>query len=123
MAPPAADIDILTTSTAEVNFGQGIKKANTSRLATPLKNSGSLDQYQSFDVTNVIGREFSELQLSSILNDDAKIRDLAITGQSFDMTLVFALTYFQFLNEVLCSSVTRTSPLRTKRSWDRDWAN
>jgi len=79
MAPPAADVDILTTSTAKVHFDQGIKKANGSQLSTPLKNSGSLDQYSSFDVTNVIGREFPQLQLSSILSDDAKIRDLAIT--------------------------------------------
>ncbi|EXJ77834.1 hypothetical protein A1O3_08993 [Capronia epimyces CBS 606.96] len=46
---------------------------------TPLKYSGTLDQYKSFDVTAVIGREFPELQLSSILNDNAKVRDLAIT--------------------------------------------
>jgi alpha-ketoglutarate-dependent taurine dioxygenase len=45
---------------------------------TPLTYSGTLDRYQSFDVTSVIGREFPNLQLTEILNDDAKIRDLAI---------------------------------------------
>lgn len=46
----------------------------------PLKYSGSLDEYASFDVTPVIGREFPEAQLSEILKEDAKIRDLGITG-------------------------------------------
>jgi len=45
----------------------------------PLQYSGSLDNYDSFDVTNVIGREFPKVQLTDILKDDAKIRDLAIT--------------------------------------------
>ncbi|KAM0806629.1 putative alpha-ketoglutarate-dependent sulfonate dioxygenase [Seiridium cardinale] len=44
----------------------------------PLTYSGTLDHYESFDVTAVIGREFPKLQLTDILNDDAKIRDLAI---------------------------------------------
>jgi hypothetical protein len=48
-------------------------------LVKPLKYSGSLDEYQSFDVTNVIGREFPEARLLDILKDDEKIRDLAIT--------------------------------------------
>ena len=48
--------------------------------AGPLKYSGSLDKYERFDVTPTIGREFPKLQLSEILSDDKKIRDLAITG-------------------------------------------
>ncbi|PLB46157.1 taurine catabolism dioxygenase TauD, TfdA family protein [Aspergillus steynii IBT 23096] len=40
---------------------------------------GSLDEYESFDLTSAIGREFSTLQLSEILHDDTKIRDLGIT--------------------------------------------
>lgn len=78
MAPPAADIDLVThTSTGEIQV-KTLPSKNT--LAAPLKYSGSLDQYTSFDVTKVIGREYPDLQLSDILNDDAKIRDLAITG-------------------------------------------
>ncbi len=46
----------------------------------PLVNSGTLDHYESFDVTSVIGREYPKVQLTEILKDDAKIRDLAITG-------------------------------------------
>jgi alpha-ketoglutarate-dependent taurine dioxygenase len=44
-----------------------------------LKYSGSLDEYKSFDVANVIGREYPEANLLDILKDDNKIRDLAIT--------------------------------------------
>ncbi|EXJ89612.1 hypothetical protein A1O3_02679 [Capronia epimyces CBS 606.96] len=50
----------------------------TEQPRRPLQYSGSLDGYQSFDLTPVIGREFPTLQLSSLLGDDRKIRDLAI---------------------------------------------
>jgi hypothetical protein len=77
MAPPAADIDVATSlETGPVQT----KTVLTSSLLSPLKYSGSLDQYKSREVTPVIGREFQELQLSEILSDDNKIRDLAITG-------------------------------------------
>ncbi len=77
MAPPAADVDLVSNVPEPV---QVTKQVPGSKLSQPLKNSGSLDQYESFDVTKVIGREFPTLQLSSILNDDAKLRDLAVTG-------------------------------------------
>jgi hypothetical protein len=48
-------------------------------LTKPLKYSGALDEYKSFDVTNVIGREYPDASLLDILKDDKKIRDLAIT--------------------------------------------
>lgn len=50
----------------------------------PLKLSGALDQYKSFDVTPVIGKEFVEGNLKEWLratNSDELIRDLAITSQ------------------------------------------
>jgi len=77
MAPPAADIDLVSRTTT---YGYGSKESNGTRLTEPLKYSGSLDEYESFDVTAVIGKEFPKLQISSILHDDRKIRDLAITG-------------------------------------------
>lgn len=55
-------------------------RPQSASFPAPLENSGTLDNYESFDVASVIGREFPKLQLSDILNDDAKIRDLAITG-------------------------------------------
>ncbi|OGM42399.1 TfdA family taurine dioxygenase [Aspergillus bombycis] len=54
------------------------KPAGSGYIREPLKYSGSLDEYKNFDVTPVIGREFSDLQLTDILNDEQKIRDLAI---------------------------------------------
>ncbi|TVY86328.1 putative alpha-ketoglutarate-dependent sulfonate dioxygenase [Lachnellula willkommii] len=47
-------------------------------LRAPLTYSHTLDDYESFDVTGPIGREFPKLQLSELLKDDAKIKDLAI---------------------------------------------
>ena len=77
MAPPAADVDLAPGVPDVIS----VKKAVVgNRLDGPLKYSGSLDEYESFDVTKVIGREFPSLQISSILNDDTKVRDLAITG-------------------------------------------
>lgn len=50
---------------------------------TPLKLSGVLDQFRSFDVTPTIGREFEDGNLAEWLrasNSDDLIRDLAITS-------------------------------------------
>ena len=49
----------------------------------PLKLSGALDQFNSFDVTPVIGREFSGVDLVKWLrapNSDELLRDLAVTS-------------------------------------------
>ncbi|KAK0629499.1 hypothetical protein B0T17DRAFT_188688 [Bombardia bombarda] len=79
MAPPAADIDIqITPEVAAVPTKSITNHSSSSRLSEPLKYSGSLDSYEQFDVTNVIGREFPTLQISDILHDDVKLRDLAI---------------------------------------------
>ena len=53
----------------------------------PLKLTGALDQYDSFEVTPIIGREYSKLQLSDLLqapNSDELLRDLAITSKSIN---------------------------------------
>ncbi len=82
MAPPAADVDVRTN---EPTFDIPVKSLSgtssiSSRLSGPLQYSGSLDSYEQFDVTAVIGKEFPGLQLTEILHDDEKIRDLAILG-------------------------------------------
>lgn len=49
----------------------------------PLKLKGVLDQFKSFDVTPVIGKEFPEAKVAEWLrapNSDELLRDLAITG-------------------------------------------
>jgi hypothetical protein len=85
MAPSATAVDVQAPTTivakspvilASKDHVTGLTKSAS--YPTPLTYSGTLDSYQSFDVTSVIGREFPNLQLTEILNDDAKIRDLAI---------------------------------------------
>jgi len=72
MVPPAADSDLKNED------AYSSSQKSWTKLTAPLKYSGSLDEYESFDVTSVIGREYPKVQLSDILNDDNKIRDLAI---------------------------------------------
>lgn len=91
MAPPSADVDVAQSPASPTSVPvkttartiPEIKKSiagitQSASFPEPLTYSGSLDNYDSSDVTSVIGREFPKLQLSEILNDDAKIRDLAI---------------------------------------------
>jgi hypothetical protein len=52
----------------------------------PMQISGALNGLQYQDVTPLLGRDYPNLQLSSIVDDDAKIRDLAITGRPYGMT-------------------------------------
>ncbi len=92
MAPPSADVDTRSDSPSTTQPTSPtsrtipeIKRSiagltQSSSFPLPLQYAGGLDNYESFDVTSVIGREFPKLQLSEILNDDAKIRDLAILG-------------------------------------------
>jgi hypothetical protein len=57
----------------------------------PLKLSGALDAFESFDVTPVIGREYPNAHLKDFLcapNSDALLRDLAITSQSSSLIII-----------------------------------
>jgi hypothetical protein len=82
-----------------------VKDATPSGLIRePLKYSGSLDEHQSFDVTPVIGREFPALELTDILNDDRKLRDLAILGMKIPKGN-FIVLYGAFLIDLLDFSV------------------
>ncbi|CAI6090569.1 unnamed protein product [Clonostachys chloroleuca] len=47
-------------------------------IREPFRSSGSLDMYQQIQVTPLIGTEFPKLQVTDILWDNQKIRDLAI---------------------------------------------
>lgn len=71
----------LPTSTIERVKAAAQSVATPSLIKEPLQYSGSLDEYQSFEATPVIGTEFPDLQLTDILNDERKIRDLAIIGE------------------------------------------
>jgi hypothetical protein len=82
---PSADVDVASSSPVVVP----VKATTASRLTAHLKYSGSLDSYEQFDTTAVIGHEFPHLQLSKILHDDTKIRDLAILGKRTSLTQFF----------------------------------
>jgi len=85
MAPPSADIQVQPESPVAEHKRTipEIKRSvagltQSASYPTPLQYSGALDNYESFDLTSVIGREFPKVQLTEILQDDAKIRDLAV---------------------------------------------
>jgi len=62
------------------------KSTPESQHKEPLKLSGALDSYESFDVTPVIGKEFVGVNLAEWLsapNSDDLIRDLAITSMLY----------------------------------------
>ena len=82
MAPPSAQVDIGSSQTVDQGPKSPVTKTATNLFPKPLKYSGSLDSFEHFDVTAVIGREFPKLQLSQIIEDDVKIRDLAIIGET-----------------------------------------
>lgn len=91
MSPPAAEIDVQSTAPAVQPVTKtvaGTKSSSASRLDGPLTYSGSLDSEEQFDVTAVIGREFPKLQLSEILKDDTKLRDLAVLSTSRSTSLL-----------------------------------
>lgn len=63
----------------------------------PLKLSGALDQFVSFDVTPVIGREFVNVDLAKWLrapNSDELLRDLAITSMCYSRILTICPSNF-----------------------------
>ena len=86
MSPPVAIADLTNGHDLPVQPPSTKEAAAPSKFPTPLVYSGSLDQYEHFDVTAVIGREYPTIQLSEIVKDDAKLRDLAITGMSLFIT-------------------------------------
>lgn len=75
MAPSAIDTHSDTSVKSESTF---------TKHPEPLKLSGALDAYESFDSTPIIGREFPQARLVEWLNapnSDELLRDLAITSQ------------------------------------------
>lgn len=62
----------------------------------PLKLSGALNSFDSFDVTPVIGKEFPDVSLKDLLrapNSDELIRDLAITSQFLFLLTLKAINF------------------------------
>jgi hypothetical protein len=84
MAPSA----IIQEPAAELGLGTSTKEQASAKSRQPLKLSGTLDQYESFDVTPVIGREFPKARLVDWLNapnSDELLRELAITSESHSL--------------------------------------
>jgi hypothetical protein len=83
-------------TTAAAGNITGIRGGNIeaqTRCITPLVNSGSLDQFKHADLTPVIGREFTGVQVKDLINADQQlIKDLAITSKpvmnSYTLTFI-----------------------------------
>jgi hypothetical protein len=46
-----------------------------------MRTCGALDAYAHVDASHALGREYPDVQLSEIIADDSKIKDMAITGK------------------------------------------
>lgn len=79
MAPSAVDEHVAVDVEAPVK-----SKSVLTEFPAPLKLSGALDAFESFDNTPVIGKEFPKASLVEWLNapnSDELLRDLAITSK------------------------------------------
>ncbi|KAG2009276.1 hypothetical protein GB937_007875 [Aspergillus fischeri] len=54
---------------------------DTKPYPKPLKTSGALDRFKYSECSPALGREYHGLQLSSIIDDDETVKDLAITSK------------------------------------------
>lgn len=75
--------DPVSQKAAAPNGDTHIAEPEQPAFKAPLKLSGILDQFESFDLTPTIGREFENVSLAEWLrapNSDELIRDLAITS-------------------------------------------
>lgn len=83
----APSIDVATNVAAQGVEALKLAATSTTTLQRePLQLKGVLDQYESFDVTTVIGKEFPTASLKEWLqapNSDELLRDLAITSEFF----------------------------------------
>lgn len=83
----ASNVDSEEHNTAVSNGDakRALESTHHASPSPPLQLKGVLNDFKSFDVTPVIGREFSEAKLAEWLrapNSDELIRDLAITSPS-----------------------------------------
>jgi hypothetical protein len=102
----------MATETVTLNTKSSDAPAQSQYPREPLQLKGVLDQYKSFDVTPVIGREFVDVNLKDWLeapNSDELIRDLAITST---LTLPWSMN---FTSNTQCSLTTRSSLLPQAR--------
>jgi hypothetical protein len=73
----------MAPSIIQPRYSTDIPRVVSKGAKQPLRPSQSLDKFEHFHVTPVIGTEFKDVQLTSLLsapNSDELIRDLAILG-------------------------------------------
>jgi hypothetical protein len=78
---PTPDLEHLKGKASEI-LAQ--KTSSIGLIKIPLQLSGAIDEYESFDLTPIIGREFRDVNLVDWLNapnSEDLIRDLAVTGE------------------------------------------
>jgi hypothetical protein len=83
LVPGTEGKDEDNSKAVEANYSDVLPELLTGHRE-PLKLSGALDEFDQFDVTPVIGREFSNVDLAEWLrapNSDELLRDLAITSK------------------------------------------
>ena len=89
--PTSAPVPVIADTTAygghvkkqNNTTGNGTDIANHIQTSKPLQLSGSLEEFDYFDVTPVIGREYKDVDLATWLqssNSEELLRDLAITS-------------------------------------------
>jgi thioester reductase-like protein len=110
MAPSA------TESVAQVDIPVHSVKATTTKPW--VKATGVLDQYESFDVTPVIGREFPHANLVEWLkspNADELLRELALTSKHLTLDKSGSANNSKFHKEELYSSASKTTSQQTSK--------
>jgi hypothetical protein len=73
----------MAPSIIQPRYSTDIPRIVSKGAKQPLRPSQSLEKFEHFDVTPIIGTEFKDVQLTSLLsapNSDELIRDLAILG-------------------------------------------
>lgn len=91
-----------------------------SQHVKPLRTKGLLDQYESFDTTPTIGREYPTIDLKQLLqapNADELIRDLAITSEFLAMNPKSILTVPQFRSEESSFSGNKMTSTMTSKKY------
>ena len=91
-AQPTLDNKVRERASTDSKGEDKAKLESTHHASTspPLHLKGVLNQFKSFDVTPVIGKEFPEANLAEWLkapNSDELVRDLAITGPSISQII------------------------------------
>ena len=84
-----------SVTTAAV-YNEHKQQLHSTLSKAPLKLSGILDQFESFDVTPVIGKEFPNANLADWLNapnSEELIRDLAISSLTLHILPLFSLDF------------------------------